>query len=78
MYSHKEKLKELFKHLPKHYKKDVCKELQIDYNKNNQVKIWRVRNGITSDHAIEACLIKISKKEKRLALKNLAVLQTAE
>lgn len=78
MYSHKEKLKELFKHLPKQYRKEVCKQMNIDFDDANKIKIWRVRNGLTNDHLIEACLIKIAKKEKRLALKNLAALQTVE
>lgn len=78
MYSHKEKLKELFTHLPKQYRKEVCKQMKIEFDDANKIKIWRVRNGLTNDHLIEACLIKIAKKEKRLALKNLAALQAVE
>lgn len=75
MYSHKDKLKDLFVYLPKQYQKEVCKELNIELVPASKQKIWRVKKGIAQDHNIEACLIKIAKREKRLVLKNKAALE---
>lgn len=68
MQTHKsnKKIEKFFKeHLPKHYIRLACKELNWEYNTSSKSIISKVKQGTSTNHEIIRVLIEIAKNERK-------------